>query len=410
MSDYDFLGYSFEVNYGYIWNDEEPNGGNLATIWNYPFVKLPMSGPNMVAIFFIISGYVLTHRFLSLVHQGKVDNALSAMSSATFRRFFRLYAPVFVVTFILQILLQLGLFDSGRKHFDGRPYPPKGESGILEQAALFWQWCRGAINVFSWERNYPDQFDGNIWTIPVEFRCSMVLFLVSIGLARVKTHLRIAGVIICMAWGLNAVLWEIVLFLMGMLLAQFDVLYAARKKAEEENLEKPEPATKSSKIWFWIPYMYITLYLCSVPWHHEGAWGWETLSALDPFPGGFVFSTWQFVGATMMVVSALHCEIVQGFLNWAPIQYLGHSSYALYLVHGSIVKLCTYSLKWELYDAYQHQFEGKQEHDRWHMQCVWISFAVFIPSLIIVSDVFMRAVDQPCVTWGRKIWEHSIAQ
>jgi len=343
------------------------------------------------------------------VHQGKVENALMTMSSSTFRRFFRLYAPVFVVTFIMQIMLLLGMFEDGRRHFDGRPIPPRSDSGILGQAKLFWEWWMQAVNVFKFDPDYPDQFDGNIWTIPIEFRCSMVLFLVAIGLARVKTHLRLAAVVLCMGWALNAVHWEIVLFLMGLLLAQLDILYAARKAANEGSLEKSEPTTKSRKAWLWIPYMFVTLYLCSIPWHHDGAWGWQILGALDPFPRNFIFSTWQVVGATMMVISALHCKPVQAFLNWSPIQYLGHVSYALYLVHGTLVKLCTYSLKWDMYDAWKDRYQSQDDLDRLHMKCFWISFLVFISSLIVVSDVFMRAVDQPCVNWGRKIWEYCTA-
>jgi peptidoglycan/LPS O-acetylase OafA/YrhL len=405
---YHYFGYSYEVNFGYVYNEEEPNGGWMASRWNLPIIKLVLSGPNMVAIFFVISGYVLTHRFLTLVHQGKADNAVMSMSSAIFRRFIRLYAPVFAATLLLQVFLQIGIFEHGRSRWDGRPYPPRGESGLAEQFWLFWGWWREACNPFSWDRHYPDQFDGNIWTIPIEYRCSMVVFLVAIGLARVRTKLRLFFIVVVMGWALNVVLWEVVLFLMGMLLAQVDVLLAA-KKENLVNLEKIEGPSKSDKQWMWYPTMLVAIYLCSIPWHRDGAFGWQVLNALDPFPGGFIFSTWQCVGATIMVICALYWERYQTFLNWEPIQYLGHVSYALYLVHGSLIKLATYSLKWDIFEFLKERFHPEDESGIVSIS-VWVSFIFFfIPALIVVSDMFDRAVDKPIVVWSRKIWEYCTA-
>lgn len=358
----------------------------------------------MVAIFFVISGYVLTHRFLTLVHQGKVESALMSMSSAIFRRFMRLYAPVFAFTVMLQVALQLGLFEHGRARFDGKPYPPRGDT-VWEQCVLFWTWWREAVNPFKFDPHYPDQFDGNIWTIPIEYRCSMVLFLVAMGLARVKTKLRMAFIVVVMGWAMNGVRWEIILFLIGLLLAQLDVLLEANKQGLVL-CEKTEQKSRWSKQWLWYPVFLVTIYLCSMPWHHEGTLGWTFLSTIDPFPGEFTFSTWQTVGATLMVVCALYWQPFQTFLNWSPIQYLGHVSYALYLVHGSLVKLATYSLKWDIFEILKDYFQPDNE-ETIHCISVWISFLLFfMPTLIVVSDMFWRGVDTPIVNYSRKMWEY----
>ena len=93
----------------------------------------------MVAIFFVISGYVLTHRFSTLVYQGKVESALMSMSSATFRRFMRLYVPVLVFTAMQQVLLQLADEDQVRTvfvHTHGSGVKVCGENLMVEVSTI----------------------------------------------------------------------------------------------------------------------------------------------------------------------------------------------------------------------------------------------------------------------------------
>lgn len=273
-----------------MWDNSKPDGGELASIWGLPFINILHSGTNMVAVFFVISGYVLTHRFLTLVHQDKPESALMSMSSATFRRFVRLYGPVFVFTAIMQVVIQLGLFEHGRPRFDNKtPYPPRADT-VWGQFLLFWTWWRGAVNVFRFDLGYDGAFDPHIWTIPVEYRCSMLLFLLAVGLARVKTRLQIPFMVAIMAWAMNSAHWELVLFLIGMVLAQIDVLLKARN-------ERLTPCEDADQVpgwkhqWLWYPVMLVSVYLCSLPWFHDRAFGFVFLVNIDPFPISLIFNT-----------------------------------------------------------------------------------------------------------------------
>jgi peptidoglycan/LPS O-acetylase OafA/YrhL len=358
----------------------------------------------MVAVFFVISGYVLTHRFLTLVHQDKPESALMSMSSATFRRFVRLYGPVFVFTAMLQVFIQLGLFEHGRPRFDNRtPYPPRADT-VWGQFLLFWTWWRDAVNPFTFSLDYNGNFDPHIWTIPIEYRCSMVLFLVAVGLARVKTKLQIPFMVAIMAWTMNTVHWELILFLIGMILAQIDVLLQARK----ESLTlcgNADQVPRWKKQWLWYPVMLVAVYLCSLPWFHDNALGFVFLSQIDPFPIYHTFNTWGVLGATMLVVCALHWPPFQRFLKWQPIQYLGHISYPLYIVHGALDILATYSLKWDVFELLKSHFQPGNE-EIIHSISVWISFLCFMPGLIVLSDIFCRGVDIPMVNLSHKVWEY----
>lgn len=57
----------------------------------------------MVCTFFIISGFVLTTRGLSQIRR-KQTSLLKSVSSAAFRRMFRLWLPIIAVSFIYMVL------------------------------------------------------------------------------------------------------------------------------------------------------------------------------------------------------------------------------------------------------------------------------------------------------------------
>jgi peptidoglycan/LPS O-acetylase OafA/YrhL len=66
-----------------------------------PIVRLFFTGGHFaVAIFLIISGYVLSAKPLALIHSGNLENLDKNLGSALFRRWIRLYGPVILVTFV----------------------------------------------------------------------------------------------------------------------------------------------------------------------------------------------------------------------------------------------------------------------------------------------------------------------
>lgn len=65
-----------------------------------PFVRIFFSGGHFaVSIFFVISGYVLSVKSLSLIHAGQSANTVDVVGSALFRRWLRLYLPIITITF-----------------------------------------------------------------------------------------------------------------------------------------------------------------------------------------------------------------------------------------------------------------------------------------------------------------------
>ena len=67
----------------------------------FPFIRTFFSGGHFaVAVFFVISGYVLSAGPLSTIHSGSYEKFGGNVGSALFRRWIRLFVPTLVTTFL----------------------------------------------------------------------------------------------------------------------------------------------------------------------------------------------------------------------------------------------------------------------------------------------------------------------
>lgn len=235
---------------------------------NYHFLKLPFirlfySGPPMVCIFFVISGYALSLKPLKIIHSVSSPTSSSTISSAAhgekqqehndysklldtlsslvFRRGLRLFLPPAISTFLIVLLLRLGVYEWNRSFASDAEFLRNVQeihyTRFDSATEQFVDWGYAVLNfVHLWDW---DAFAGStgidvhLWTIPVEFRASMVLFLTILGTARLKPGVRM-GVV--MAWCGFAFLWErweMCLFWMGMVLAEGDVVREMEVKQEK---------------------------------------------------------------------------------------------------------------------------------------------------------------------------------
>jgi hypothetical protein len=105
----------------------------------FPLIRVIHSGRFMVAIFFVISGYVLSYRGLKLAREGKGNKLLDSLGSSVFRRWLRLHLPVIASTFLAFLLTRAGAYTE----LDPNLYPravgmspvPEKEGTLTQQ---FW--------------------------------------------------------------------------------------------------------------------------------------------------------------------------------------------------------------------------------------------------------------------------------
>ncbi|KAL8294684.1 hypothetical protein RB597_007715 [Gaeumannomyces tritici] len=216
------LFFSWNVHDAYR-SSEDPNDPQHNYAIQMPWVRLLIAGAPQVKIFFVISGYALSYKPLKLAHAARYGEWASAMSSSVFRRWPRLFLPAVIILFMGTIVGYNRYFGDGDdKWNDGaaitkRPPPIKDE--LAEQLWDLWGNILQATNPFSNdERRSATPYDWNLWTLGMEFDCSMVLFLCMAAFCRIRTLPRLVLTVCTAAFCLWWKHWPPFLFISGMFL------------------------------------------------------------------------------------------------------------------------------------------------------------------------------------------------
>jgi peptidoglycan/LPS O-acetylase OafA/YrhL len=139
----------------------------------------------MVHIFFIISSYALSYKPLKQIHSQQFSALDTTLSSAVFRCAIRLFLPSFVILFLMALALHCEL--SNERYASSFLAPSS-------QLTHCWQTCWGLLRSL-WaigDIGYPQPLcNPALWTIPIEFAPSLLLFTVILGLSRCPTHIRV---------------------------------------------------------------------------------------------------------------------------------------------------------------------------------------------------------------------------
>ncbi|KAI0179304.1 acyltransferase [Hypoxylon sp. FL1284] len=389
--------------------------GDNHQFWRLPFIRLLYSGPSMVCIFFVISGYALSLKPLKQARNRSFDGFSQTMTSFIFRRFFRLYLPPFISTFGVLILLRLGIYEMTRDFASDRQYVHNviEHHPVLEETtrAQLWHWMREMydfVHIWGWEKfGGATGYDVHLWTIPVEFRCSMMLFLVMLGTARLRSGFRFLCIGILMWFVLRSDRWEMLLFLSGTVIAELDLIRGAHEPSAPQqpsaplallpigNTPESAPAKRSSGSYFWVVLSIPALYLMSEPdAGPTGVPGWEYLETLIPEWFSDKYRYYQMIGSILFVVCAARSAGWQRVFNTPLVQYFGRISYALYLMHGPVTHTAGFAIQrraWALTGTEGYAYNSGMV----------LASLINIPLVIWAADVFWRAVDTPTVRFAK---------
>ncbi|KAF4334290.1 hard surface induced 3 (sterol glycosyl transferase) [Fusarium beomiforme] len=316
-----------ESSYGYMGRYE------LATL---PILRLLFSGGHFaVAVFFVSSGYALSMAPLRLIHKARFEELGGVLASSLFRRWFRLFAPVFVTTLAF-ILFQHALLAL---------WPATGlyEVSWYDDLKVFWKQLREFTFAFS--RNtgpsgYAAVFDHNphLWTIQIEYIGSLIVYMSLLAMSRLSAMSKIFRQIFLIVYFLYIVdCWYGAMFVAGMLTCNIHLLTSA--DVEKTELQGTHGLMVRSGHWATV---LIGLYLGGVP-HVPSTRllarnpGWTLLSNLKPEI--MVGPKWiyLFVSATLIVWVVPYLPMLKKTLSSRPCQELGRLSYGLYLIHGPVM-------------------------------------------------------------------------
>lgn len=384
-----------------------------------PFIRLFYSGPPMVCVFFVISGYALSYRPLKLIRSRNSEGFATTMTSFVFRRAMRLFLPTAISTFMVVILLRLGLYEWTRDFASDRTYMRNiqehhpGRTETTTGQVQNWAWNMFKfLHIWGWEKfGGSTGYDVHLWTIPVEFRASMMLFLALIGTARLRTGIRFFVLAAIMWFTYRSDRWEMLLFYCGMVLAELDIIRGAHSNpattaalpvAEQTSTPLLSPQSSGpvrrggrGRSFGWIGLSIVALYLMSQPdAHAEETPGWIFLTTLIPEWFSDKYRYWQIVGSIIFVLCVGRSPPWQRAFNTPVVQYFGKISYAIYLMHGPVLHTFGYAIErwaWSITGV-----EGPEYLKGFLLAAIFI-----VPLVIWAADVFWRAVDAPVVRFSK---------
>ncbi|KEF51112.1 uncharacterized protein A1O9_12835 [Exophiala aquamarina CBS 119918] len=402
-------------------------------IMRVPFIRLLWYGKAAVFLFFVISGYVLSYKPLKLMRSKSYLDFQKAISSSFLRRAMRLYLPCLIVSLFVCGLTYLGLFDeSSRIYNDYSTFvflkeepPPRlnlygqllgylGNVDFLFSATIPFDRDTDVHNYF--------MYDDHQWTIPKEFRSSMAVFAVLVTTSRMRSVPRMATIAALACYSLSTYRLYTSLFFAGMLCAEFDLIRQAYYSKSDQLLPGNQDE-KQTGSWrhllhlpdvvpklFWTVLFTLGVFMISSPQEIQltpnylptlfASWG---ISDID--------NTLLMVGSIFTVWSVATCPSLAPLFNNPFVCYLGKISYALYLVHGTVIKSLGYRvLPWTLRIATWapsdltlnlEWWQGVQDHQKVIAHIMGWCFVG--TTCFWLSDLFWRFVDIPCVAFARRV-------
>lgn len=237
----------------------------------------------------------------------------------------------------------------------------------------------------------PSGYDFHLWTIPIEFRCSLYLFIVILGTSRLQTKWRFAVLGGCILFTYDHVRWDLLLFLLGMGIAEIDQIQGVHLP-KTDKLQTTLLSKLSFYIWTFVGIA--GLYLIGQPAGPLQTPGWVWLAQHMPDWGADQHRYWKTWGSAMLVLAVGRLPGWQRVLHSGPIQYLGKISYSLYLMHGPGMHAFTFHL-----EKFAYSITGIQGNN--HNIGFALGLCMSTPFIIWFADIFWRAVDINTVKFAK---------
>ncbi|KAH8898172.1 hypothetical protein GQ53DRAFT_742302 [Thozetella sp. PMI_491] len=310
------------------------DGAHMVT--TLPFLRIFFTGGSAaVAIFFVLSGYVLTRAPLGMLRNADRRSLFSRLGFAAIRRPFRLFFPVVAISLGFALCLHL----------------PFGLAPLMEwptpEKTLFaelWKWLVELIHALNpfikhgiREQWFP--YDPPVWTIAIEFTGSMLVYAVVAVLALMPARWR-GGFLISTSLVFLVLLydWAMACFVAGIALAMSDLDGIG-------DLPRFTRLSGSSRTFVYNFCFVFGLWLLSqtvFPGKIELSrqtfgWGWMTDFVPPAYQKDEYWRFWHAVGAVMVVFATLRLRWLQQFFLLPPLRYLGRVSFSLYLLHIPLV-------------------------------------------------------------------------
>ncbi|KAF2113964.1 acyltransferase 3 [Lophiotrema nucula] len=393
--------YHKAYNWGYGGANGEKAGVEDHRLIQLPIIRLIFTGGPMVSIFWVLSGVSLSLKPIQLARSQSWDKFFDTMFSSVFRRMLRLYIPVFAVQSCVLLATLLGFYNHAHDLAKEWPFYGTNEKQfevydsnlgqIADWLATMWKFA----NPFAPHR---PKYDVHLWTIPLEFRNSIILFATLVGYAKLRPRIRIVMTTLLYFYLALIEQGDVGLFIAGMGCAEFLIILDenAKRLPSFEHATDGKQSKRSQLLWTGL--FVVGLWLLSWPaWGGERTPGYATIQALTP---SFIKScemTYSRLGAALALLGLCGAAFLRTPFETPLAIYLGKISFPLYIVHGPVNHVIG-----EAIVPFFWRITGNESLFAYETGVV-LAFAVCAAIVVCLADLVMRVVDQPSVRFGRTL-------
>ncbi|AEO68731.1 uncharacterized protein THITE_2170822 [Thermothielavioides terrestris NRRL 8126] len=375
-----------------------------------PYLRIPWQGRIGVPIFAFLTGFVCAYKPLKLAYQqGNAPAALKSVARSAFRRPPRLVLPALIATFISFVLSVLGGYKTANRcdnywvRFDAPDDIPFADNVRRLFASALTTWT-----------NTENQYDRHQWAMrPLLIGAFQVYIVLAATIGMRFKYRMLVHVLLITYWLMNV----------NALTETFGAMLALGTLLAELAQHRPTQNYISShqRLLTFVVVPIILLiggFVGSYPAEHDDWAGWSrTLRRIlvDPAgdqsrgsivvpKGSDVLRRTSAFFIMCVSVSLFLAPVLQKLLSHPLLLWLGHHSFAVYLVHGTILRTVgiwiVYGITGEPWEPAGHNEDGSPRQQEWLQPRggahKLVAIVVFTALTYTAAWAWMKWVDTAC--------------
>lgn len=369
--------------------------------FQFPPFRLFFASHAMVPLFMAISGYAISTKPLKVLNDsGASERLLHCLSSAAIRRVLGTYIPMLVLLLVAQIAFFCGLY---KMQFpETFPLKPWTSPELHIRSMMRVLKDKLAVN----QHGNSEAIHNQLWTMPVQLRGSLVVYLLIMALSTCKPAARTPVFILLMSMSYTYGSWDDLASIGGLCLAHRHLNPSVRADIKRHSgFARQYCSTLARTI-----ALATGVYLLCLPVTRFFPPGYQMMSTLHPATHAWnswstIRSSWHTVGALMVLFTIDGSTTLQRLFQTRVLQSLGRLSFSIYLVHYMVIFIFGLRLR----DAFWWILHGEpwplpkhawEYHPRHYVATICTSALGLIPITVFAAVLYRRFVDTRCAAFA----------
>ncbi|KAF2757389.1 hypothetical protein EJ05DRAFT_476655 [Pseudovirgaria hyperparasitica] len=402
--------FDYDLFYPSDWDTEKDVPIEQPRLLQLPIFRLPWQGRISVTIFAFLTGFVCALKPLRLARQGNYSSAYTAVAKSAFRRTPRLILPATIATCIVWSLAQMGALTVGSRCDSSwmRLSCPKTLPTLREE---FW---RLFVNLrMTWTYEFM-AYDHHQWALLPLLKGSFIVYLTLVATIKLKFQYRMMLYTLMYAYFWQNAHKHTETFGMqvyfGMFLCDLANEPWAQKLCTHRWLSKlVSPAL-----------IFLGLYVASYPDGLPDRVATQPWSAQLQYFATYIFpegedlsvqKRYTALGVDLVCIGIWLSPHIKEWLSCRFLMYLGRSSFAVYLIHGTLMRTVLmwmiYGVSGQPWELMTNQETGEEyPKDYLHPYGPWVFYfaiPVWIGLVYVCAHMWTEYVDSWCDRVVRKL-------